>query len=312
MIVMEDSFKKILKQDTYIALGSFDGLHIGHMSLIDKTIKLAKKNSAKSMVFTFKNHPLATINSDLAPKLIMENNTKLEVLEKLELDIINMVGFNEEFMKLGPEDFIINLVNHYRPKGLIVGFNYRFGYKNLGDVELLKKMSKNLKFSLYVIDPIKFKGHIVSSSLIRSIICDEGDMKKATRLLTRPFMMQGDVIEGKQLGRRLGFPTANLDYDKRLVIPRGGVYYTIVEYNKNIFRGITNVGYNPTVHDNKLGIETHILDLNEDLYNKNIKIHFIDRIRDEKKFNSLQELIDELKKNKAFAKKQKLELNLKN
>lgn len=312
MIVMEDNFTKFLKQDTYIALGSFDGLHIGHMSLINKTIKLAKKNNAKSMVFTFKDHPLITINSELAPKLIMENNTKIEVLEDFGLDIINMIGFNENLMKLGPEDFVINLINHYRTKGLIVGFNYRFGYKNLGDVELLKKMSKNLGFSLNVVEPVKFKGHIVSSSLIRNIICDEGDMKKVNKILTRPFMMQGTVIKGKQLGRTLGFPTANLDYDKRFVIPRGGVYYTIVEYNKNIFRGITNVGYNPTVNDNKLGIETHILDLNEDIYNKNIKIYYIDRIRDEKKFNSLQELIDELKRNKDFAKKQKLEINFKN
>jgi riboflavin kinase/FMN adenylyltransferase len=312
MIVMEDNFKEYLQQDTYIALGSFDGLHIGHMSLINKTIKLAKKNNAKSMVFTFKDHPLATINAELAPKLIMDNNTKLKVLESAGLDIINMVGFNKDFMKLNPEDFIINLVSHYRLKGLIVGFNYRFGYKNLGDVELLKKMSKALGFSLNIVEPVKFKSQIVSSSIIRSIICDEGDIKKVNKMLTRPFMMQGAVIKGKQLGRKLGFPTSNLDYDKRFVIPRGGVYYTIVEYNKNLFRGITNIGYNPTVNDNKLGIETHILDFDEDIYDKNIKIYYIDRIRDEKKFNSLQELIDQLKKDKAFARKQKLEINFKN
>lgn len=312
MIVMEDNFKNHLKQNTYIALGSFDGLHIGHMSLINKTIKLAQKNNAKSMVFTFKDHPLATINPELAPKLIMDNNTKLKVLKSSGLDIINMVSFNSDFMKLSPEDFIINLVSYYRPKGLIVGFNYRFGYKNLGDIELLKKMSKNLGFSLNVVEPVKFKGHIVSSSIIRSIICEEGDMKKTNKILTRPFMMQGTVIKGKQLGRTLGFPTANLNYDKRFVIPRGGVYYTIVEYNEKLFRGITNVGYNPTVNDNKLAIETHILDFNENIYDNKIKVYYIDRIRDEKKFNSLQELMDELKKNKAFAKKQKLELNLKN
>lgn len=312
MIIMEDNFKEYLNCNTYIALGSFDGLHLGHMSLINKTIKLSKKDLAKSMVFTFKDHPLATINTELAPKLIMDNDTKFKVLEELGLDIVNMAAFNNDFMKLSPEDFIVGIVNHYKPKGLIVGFNYRFGYKNLGDVELLKKMSKALGFSLDIVEPIKYKNQIVSSSIIRNIICDEGDMKKAIKLLTRPFIMQGVVIKGKQLGRKLGFPTINLDYDKRFAIPRGGVYYTIIEYKGILFRGITNIGYNPTVNDNKLSVETHILDFDKEVYGENIKIYFIDRIRDEKKFNSLADLSGQLKIDMEFAKKQKLQINFKN
>ena len=191
MIILEDNFTQYLNNGTYIALGSFDGLHIGHMSLINKTVKLAEKNNAKSMVFTFKNHPLMTINPELSPKLIMDNNSKLEVLENLGLDIINMVNFDKDFMKMSPEDFVVNLVKHYKAKGLIVGFNYRFGYKNLGDVELLKNMSNIYDFSLNIIEPVKYKGQIISSSFIRSIIADEGDMKKVNKLLTRPFMMEG-------------------------------------------------------------------------------------------------------------------------
>lgn len=312
MIVMEDNFKKFLQNNTYVALGSFDGLHRGHLSLINKTIKLAQKNNAKSMVVTFKSHPLMTINEELAPKLIMDNNVKISVLENLNLDIINMVNFDKEFMKMNPQDFIINLVNHYNVKGIVVGFNYRFGYKNLGDVELLQKMCKNNKFSLHVVEPVKYKGHIISSSIIRAIISDEGDMKKVSKMLTRPFVMHGNVIKGKQLGRKLGFPTVNLNYDKRFVIPRGGVYYTIVEYKENLFKGITNVGYNPTVNDNKLSVETYILDFKEDIYDEEIKVHFIDRIRDEKKFSSVQELVEQLKKDKIYAIKQKLEINFKN
>ena len=309
MIILEDSFTGDLDNGTYIALGSFDGLHIGHMSLISKTVKLAEKNNAKSMVFTFRNHPLMTINPEASPKLIMDNNSKLEVLENSGLDIINMVDFNKSFMRISPEDFVINLVKHYKAKGLVVGFNYRFGYKNLGDVELLKKMSNAYDFSLNIIEPVKYKGQIVSSSFIRSIIVDEGDMKKVNKLIVRPFMIQGNVVKGKQLGRTLGFPTVNIDYNKRYVLPKGGVYYTAVEYKGRIFKGITNVGYNPTTHDNKLNIETHISDCNEDIYNEHIKVYFIERIREEKKFNSLHELAEQLKKDKIYAMKQNLEIN---
>lgn len=312
MIVLEDSFTQYFNNGTYIALGSFDGLHIGHMSLVNKTIRLAEKNNAKSMVFTFRNHPLMTINPEMSPKLIMDNSSKLHIFEKVGLDIINMVDFNKSFMEISPEDFVINLVKHYKVKGLIVGFNYRFGYKNLGDVELLKKMSKTCNFSLNIIEPIKFKGHVVSSSFIRNIISDEGDMKKVTKLLTRPFMIQGSVIKGKQLGRTLGFPTVNLDYNKKFILPKGGVYYTVVEYNGRIFKGITDVGYNPTTNDNKLSVETHILDFNEDVYGKYVKVYFVERIRDEKKFNSVHELAEQLKKDKLYAIKQKLEINFKN
>lgn len=309
MIIMEDNFKKYLQYNTYIALGSFDGIHMGHVSLVNKTIKLAKKNGAKSMLFTFKNHPRSIINKELAPKLIMDNDSKLKILETFGLDIINMANFDKELMQLSPEDFILNLVNHYRAKGLVVGFNNRFGYKNLGDVDLLRKISKKYGFDLYVVNPVKYKGQIVSSSIIRNSISCEGDVKKAGKMLTRPFLLQGNVIKGKQLGRTLGFPTVNLDYDKRFLLPRGGVYYTIVEYEGEFFRGITNVGYNPTVEDNKLGIETHILDFSKNIYNEHIKIYFVDRIRDEKKFNSIEFLADQLKRDKIYAKKQKLEIN---
>lgn len=312
MVIIEDSFKQHFNDNTYIALGSFDGLHIGHMSLINKTIKLAEKHKTKSMIFTFKNHPLMTINPELAPKLIMDNNSKIDVLKNLGVDIINTVDFDKEFMKMSPEDFVINLVKCYRAKGIIVGFNYRFGYKNHGDVELLKNMSENYGFTLNIIEPVKFKGHIVSSSFIRSIIADEGDIKKANKLLTRPFMMQGTVIKGKQLGRTLGFPTVNLDYDKKFVLPRGGVYYTAVQYKDTIFKGITDVGYNPTTEDNKLSIETHMLDFNKEIYGENIKVYFIERMRDEKKFHSLHELVEQLKKDKMYAIKQKIEISFKN
>ena len=307
MIILEDNFSQIFDNHTYIALGSFDGLHLGHMALIKKVIKLSKEANCNSMVYTFKNHPLAIINEEIVPKLLCNNEYKTELFEKAGLDILNLVNFDMEFMKITPEKFIENIVNCYKAKGLIVGFNYRFGYKNLGDVELLQKLSIKYNFELHVMEAVKFSGEVVSSSKIRHYI-SEGEVQEANKLLGRPYMMDGKVIVGKQLGRTIGFPTINLDYNKSYILPSGGVYYTIVEYNGKLFKGITNVGYNPTVEGKKLSIETYILDFNKNVYGENVRLYFKNKFRDEKKFDSLDELISVLKKDKIYAENQKNEI----
>ncbi|WMJ82019.1 bifunctional riboflavin kinase/FAD synthetase [Clostridium sp. MB40-C1] len=304
MIIYEDNFSLRLKEKTYLALGSFDGLHLGHMSLINKTINLAKKNKCKSMVFTFKNHPLTIINEEIAPKLIINNEIKSKLLKDIGIDIVNYANFDEEFMKITPEEYVEKLINCYNVQGVVVGFNNRFGYKNLGDVDLLRELGDRLGFEVYVIDPVKENDEIISSSSIRHLI-SEGDIEKANRYLTRAFMLEGKVIRGNQVGRKMNFPTVNLDYDKKFVLPRGGVYYTVVEYNGIPYKGITNVGYNPTVKNKKLSIETHMLEFNKEIYGQDIKVFFLKRIRDEKRFNSLEELSAQIKKDKNYAKDQK-------
>lgn len=306
MIVIEDKFKSFLPHKTFVALGSFDGIHMGHINLINKSIQLSKQYNAKSMIFTFKNHPLTTINKELAPKLIMDNETKLSIFENMGIDIVNMPLFDEDLMKISPDDFILNLVKHYNIMGIIVGFNYRFGYKNLGDTELLKNLSSKYGFLFICIPPVKYKGEVVSSSRIRNTISDEGDIKKANIMLTRPFMLKGSIIKGNRIGRTINFPTINLDYDKNYLLPKGGVYYSNVRYDGKLYKGITNIGFNPTVHNNKLSIETHILNFSKDIYGKDVSIYFIKKIRDEKKFNSLEDLKYQLTADKNYASKQKL------
>lgn len=300
MIIYEDNFEETIDDKTYIALGSFDGLHMGHLSLINKTIELAKENNIKSMVFTFKNHPLTVINSDIAPKLIISNDEKTKLLKDLGIDILNYAEFNDKFMKINPEDFICNLLKHYNAKGFVVGFNYRFGYKNLGDVDLLQNLSEKYNFHIYIVKPVKVNGEVISSSKIRHLI-SEGDISKANYFLTRTFMLEGKVIKGKQLGRKINFPTINLDYDKNIVLPKGGVYFTSIEYNNEKFKGITNIGYNPTVKDKKLSIETYILNFDKEIYNEKVKVFFHKRIRDEKRFESIEKLAEQLSKDKEFA-----------
>ncbi|WP_102400682.1 bifunctional riboflavin kinase/FAD synthetase [Haloimpatiens massiliensis] len=303
MIVMEDKFEIVLPYKTYVALGNFDGLHIGHMELINKTINSAKKNNIKSMVYTFKKHPLSIINKDLTPKIIIDNDTKISYLDEIGVDLVNFVPFDEECMNMEPEKFIELLINHYNVKGVTVGFNFRFGKKNSGNIEILKKLSTEMGFELNVIEPIKIDEHVVSSTYIRNLIFN-GDIEKANKLLYSNLTLAGKVVKGKRLGNKIGFPTANISFNENLIVPKVGVYYTKVQYQNESYKGITNVGYSPTVDGENFTIETHILDFKENIYGKEIKISFIKRIRDEVKFNSVYGLMEQLNRDKIFAYKQ--------
>lgn len=312
MDLLGEEINKKIPYDTYIALGSFDGLHLGHRALVQKAMEVAKKNKGKSMIYTFKNHPLSIINKEIMPKLLMDNNMKIRVLDYIGVDYLSLINFSREFMEISPEDFISNIVENYNAKGIIVGFNYRFGYKNLGDITLLKKLSVKYNFKLYVINPIKQNNELISSSRIRNIISEQGDIKKANSMLYVPFSIEGKVVRGRQIGREIGFPTINLDYNKDYVIPKGGVYSTIVKYKDKFYKGVTNIGYNPTVENQKLSIETHILDFNNNIYDETIRVYFTGRIRDEKKFDSLEELACGIEKDKEYVEKQNLQLISKN
>lgn len=299
MIVLNDNFKVKLKYKTYVTIGSFDGLHKGHLSLINKAVELSKKNNIKSMVNTFKEHPLNIINKDIAPKLIMDNETKIQLLEDYGLDILNLSDFID-IMKISPEEYILNMIKYYNIRGIITGFNHKFGYKNKGDVELLKKLSEKYGFELYIVDPVKVDGEIVSSTSIRKYIAD-GEIAKANEMLLRPYSLKGTVTHGRQVGRTLGFPTANLKYDANFAVPGIGVYYTVVEYNGEKYKAITDIGYAPTVRDSDFTIESYMLNFNEDIYERSIKVNFIEKIRDEVKFNNIEELKKQLENDKKFA-----------
>lgn len=299
MIVIKDKFNIVLPYKTHIVLGNFDGLHIGHMELIKNTVKNAKLNNLKSMVYTFENHPLSIVNQKLAPKLIINNETKLKFLEQLHIDIVNLVPFDKDYMNIEPVDFINLLIKHYNVKSITVGFNFKFGKNNLGDVKLLKKLSNELNFNLFVIEPIKINNNIISSTYIRSLISN-GKINEANGLLYNNFFLEGKVVQGKHLGSKLGFPTANILVDNNMLVPQKGVYYTKTLYNGKEFKSITNVGWCPTVDGKHFTIETNILNFNENIYNKNLKINFIKKIRDEFKFNNVSELVNQINKDKEF------------
>lgn len=309
MILIGDKLNEEMSKGIYVALGSFDGVHRGHTLLIDEIVNLAEENKGKSMVYTFRNHPLSVIDKNKTPRILIDNKTKEEVLEELGVDILCLREFNNELMKLSPEDFIQNLVNEFNVKGIVVGFNYRFGYKNEGDLHLLKDLSKKFNFELYIKKAYTIKDEIVSSTKIRKLV-SLGEIKKANEMLGREYVLRGEVVGGRRLGRTIGFPTANLKTLDNMLIPKMGVYYTNVEVQRKIYKGITSVGNNPTVNGKNTTIETYILNFNEDIYGETIKVYFIDRIRDEKKFSGLEELKIQLEKDKSFAKHQSKSTNL--
>ena len=308
---MNEKLNRFLEEGTYsyVALGSFDGLHSGHLSLVNKIIELANENKGKSIVYTFKNHPRTLIKGATPPKLLMDNESKEEILEALGVDLIYFEEFNEEYMKLTPEGFIKYLCEKFKVKGIVVGFNYRFGYKNVGNIEMLKELSTKYGYELYVMEPCNYEDEVISSTRIRNELLS-GNVDKAMKMLNRPYCIKGKVVHGKKLGRAIGFPTANLDYSKEALIPKKGVYYTNVQWQGKIYKGITSVGNNPTVNGDKLTIETYILDFNNDLYGHNIKVYFIKKIRDEKKFNSIDDFVIQLKKDKYYALEEKFFVNL--
>lgn len=307
MQIFDNNYVSSLSKKTYIALGSFDGLHLGHMRLIKECINLAKENNGLSMVYTFKNHPLTTINPDKAPKLLMDNDNKASILRSVGVDILTLMDFDKKLMETSAEQFVEMLVNDFNLGGVVVGFNYRFGHKNQGDVSLLKQLSLKYNFIVKVMDPLESNEELISSSRIRLLI-EEGNVTEANKLLYKHYMISGKVISGKQLGRTLGYPTANIDIDKKFMIPKAGVYYTLVKHNDNIYKGMTNVGYNPTVGvTNDINIETYILDFDKEIYNDYISVYFIERIRDEERFDSLEVLIEQMNKDYSYVKGKNIE-----
>lgn len=294
----------MIEEGSYVALGSFDGIHMGHMSLINKTVELAQKNNAKSIVYTFKNHPREVINKDASIELLMDNDEKYNVLKENDIDIIKFQEFSKDFMQKSSEEFVRDLVEEFNVKGIVVGFNYRFGYKNSGDVNLLEKLSTKYNYELYVMPAFTYNNLVVSSTEIRNLI-KEGSIEKANIMLGRAYTLHGTVERGKQIGRTIGFPTANLKYNFKKILPKEGVYYTEVLVNNTLYKAITNIGNNPTVNGSKITVESYLLDFDEDIYDKEIKVYFLKYIRGVHKFKSLDELREQLQKDKIFAYNQK-------
>lgn len=276
-----------------VALGTFDGVHIGHQNIIKQAICLAKSINGTSVVFSFSNHPLGIVSPKRCPLRIVDNSYKEKMMEELGVDVLMNIPFTPDFLKLMPLEFLALLKKNLAPKYIVVGPNYSFGYGGKGNPNLLVQTSERFGFVSKIHPAVCIDGKIASSTRIRRLIA-KGDMQEVERLLGNRFSIQSVVARGDQRGRTLGFPTANLSIEEGRAVPSNGVYavYAIVKGKR--FQAIANVGTNPTFHGKNRHIEVHILNFSIDIYDEEIVAEFIQKIRDEQIFSSPQALIAQI------------------
>jgi len=280
-----------------VALGNFDGIHIGHQSLVTALLDECAENNLESCVYTFLNHPLNVITKTNASPLQITNTTMKErIFESHGIDVLFLDEFSETFMNLSPRDFVIEiLVNKFKCKVVVVGFDYRFGNKGLGDINLLRSLGEEFSFKVIVVNPVEIDGMKVSSTKIRALIVN-GDMEKANEFLGWSFTLVGQVVHGEGRGRILGFPTANISINPGQLIPQLGVYATKVVIEGNTYIGATSISSKPTFGNKDVTVETFILDYSGSAYGKDIEIIFTKKVRDQFKYNNENELIVQIQK----------------
>ncbi|HWR43114.1 bifunctional riboflavin kinase/FAD synthetase [Sporomusa sp.] len=287
----------------FIALGTFDGIHIGHQAIITRTVEQAKSKNCSSAVFTFSNHPLNVLDADRCPPLIVTNQEKVNLIADLGVDMLFNVPFNTELLQLSPEKFLEKLVNNINLRHVIVGANFTYGYRGAGTPALLTSFGSRHGFTVDVVSMVDVEGVIVSSTTIRQLVAD-GAVKQAADLLGRPATITGKIIEGDQRGRNLGFPTANLAIQQGLLVPADGVYAVYVnDETGRKFNGVANIGNNPTFTRQTRRIEVHILDFDRIIYGQQLKVQFLDRIRGEIAFTCVEQLKQQMKADIEFARK---------
>ena len=314
MAVISDM--KQLKQplrNPVLTIGNFDGVHKGHLALFNMVKERAKSINGQSALITFDPHPIKVVKPGNGPRLITLTQQKLELIQDADIDVVFCLPFTKEFAAISALDFVQNiLVDKIGVKEIVVGYDYTFGHKREGNIQFLQKKGDTFGFKVHVVEPVYVGRNLVSSTSIRKLV-REGNLSEAKELLGRDYQVCGTVIRGKNRGGRLlGFPTANIELIDELV-PKLGVYAAYVVVDNQTHNGVTNIGYNPTFGKGPFSIETHILDFEGDLLGQNIRIKFIERLRDEQPFGSIKDLSaqigrDILRARECFDRKRKLEI----
>ena len=277
-----------------IAIGNFDGIHLGHQKVVNEARKKAKSKKLPFGIITFEPVPVMYFNSKIKNHRINSLEQKKIQLKKLKLDFLIIIKFNKIFSSLTAEKFIKEIIyNKTKCSFLYVSKNFKFGYKRRGNIQTLKKYEKLYNFKSLITRPYKKNKKIISSTLIREKIIN-GKIREANTLLNREWNIKGKVIKGRQLGRKIGFPTCNLQLND-YIVPRNGVYAVQVKGSNFNKKGIANVGFRPTFNGKKLLLETNIFGIDKNLYNKEIDISFKKFIRREKKFKDLEHLKKQIK-----------------
>ncbi len=285
-------------------VGVFDGVHMGHMEILDWLSSIARAKECESVIITFEPHPRLVLPHHGEVRLLQTMDEKLKRFELAGIDIVLVIPFTTEFARISPHDFIKNvLVDTIKVSHVISGYDHFFGQNRQGDFDLLAEMGKKYDFTVDELPMVTVGHNVVSSSSVRRALLD-GDVSLADSMLGYFYSLTGEVVKGNKIGRNIGYPTANLkpNSDYKL-IPCQGVYATMVNIAERMYKGMTNIGYRPTIDADHLTIEVNIFDFNEDIYNQEIVLSFVERIRNEKRFASLGDLQLQLANDKIDAEK---------
>jgi riboflavin kinase/FMN adenylyltransferase len=284
-----DDVRPVWLSHPVLALGNFDGLHRGHQKIIERVKRGAAEHGGTPMAMTFDPHPPRVVRPDKAPPLLMTKAQKLEALHEAGIRCVAVVRFTRELSEWDPETFVRTvLVDWLRVSEVWVGANFLFGHERSGNFSLLRMLGQRYGFRADKIDPVRYKDFVVSSTRVRRLV-GEGRVDEAGALLGHSFFVDGRVIEGRRRGRELGFPTANLATDNELLPPHG-VYATTMTIDGVVHPGMTNIGVRPTFGEQETTVETHLLGYSGDLYGRTVRLGFVLRLRDERKFDDIDAL----------------------
>lgn len=297
------AFRKNAKKPVVLALGNFDGIHLGHQKLLDYVVSQARQFQGQAAVFTFREHPQAVLHPGHAPERLQSSEQKLNFFRERGIEVCFLQHFDKRFAAHSAEDFVKNiLARRLGIREICLGYNARFGRGRAGDADLLRKLGPECGFEVFQAKPVVWKGSPVSSTAVRAAVRD-GKMDLAANLLGRPWSLAGKVLHGEARGKKLGFPTANLDL-KGYVCPAFGVYAIRAvmltsgktKPAKKILRGVANLGVRPTFGGGRPVLEAHFFSFNKNIYGKKIEIFFLKKLRKEKKFKSLADLQKQIRK----------------
>lgn len=286
-----------------ISLGMFDGVHRGHLEVLEKVKNIAKEKGYISGVFSFWPHPRKVLEPDFNLHQLNTLEERVEFLGGQSIDLLVLQKFDEEFRNLSAEDFIEQiLVKKLNVKYIIVGYDHHFGKNKTGNFEVLKSMGEKFNFEVEQVDGLSHLQQKISSTKIRNLL-KEGNIQEANDMLGYSYSVSGEVVHGKKIGRTIGYPTANINVDETKLLPKKGAYIVEVWLKGNFYKGMLSVGTNPTVGGEQLTVEVYILDFKGDIYGENITIKFREFLHEEIKFESLEKLMEQLDKDKEKTEK---------
>lgn len=285
-----------------LAIGQFDGLHLGHASVIESAVRMAASLNLPAAVMTFHPHPKEVMKKGDYDGYLTPPREKERILESLGVDYVYIVEFNDAFSRVSPQNFVAGVLVPLQIHTAVVGFDFRYGYRGEGDAGMLRELSDNT-LEVHTVPPFLIEGEKVSSSGIRRALA-EGKVQLAARWLGRRYSIHGTVMHGEKRGRQIGFPTANLKPDEHFVLPAKGVYAVRVSYEGQRLEGVMNVGVKPTFHNDKSApsLEIHLFDFTGDLYGKSLSVELVEFIREERRFGSIDELVAQIGKDADTAK----------